>query len=719
MLRRPRPATVVLAARRTRQGARRTGLGLQTVGDLLRHYPRRYAERGELTDLASLRGRRARHRSWPRSRTVQHQRRCSNRRGLPSSRWRRHRRPRPADADLLRTRRWRRARASRVGRRGLFAGQGRRRSGATGSSPTPTTCCSATRRRRGEDDRAADALAVARRALIPVYPADQEPADLEDRQGASGWCSTRSASVPDPLPDGAARAARPRRRWPRRSRWIHRPDVRADDVRAARRPARASTRRSSCRSCWPSAGRAAAALPAGAARRRAPAALLDAFDAAAAVRADRRPARGRRARSPHDLARAHPMHRLLQGEVGSRQDRRRAAGDARAWSTPAARPRCSRPTEVLAQQHHRSITALLGPLAERGMLGGADRRHPGRAAHRLAAARPRRRRRCSTSPAARPASSIGTHALLEEQRRTSPTSAWSSSTSSTASASSSATRCAAKARRRPPHVLVMTATPIPRTVAMTVFGDLEISTLDRAARPAGRRSPRTWCRRRRSRTSWTGPGSGSARRSPRATRRTSCARGSAATTPSEAEDDRRRATTADEADDVEPAHRGGRRWRSLDVAPELAEGPLAGLRVGVLHGRLPADEKDDVMRRFAGRATVDVLVATTVIEVGVDVAERHRDGRHGRRPVRRLPAAPAARPGRPRRAARAVPAGHRAPSRDARRGSGSTRSPRPPTGSSCPGSTSSSAARATCSARRQSGRRSSRCGCSRCCATRT
>jgi ATP-dependent DNA helicase RecG len=57
----------------------------------------------------------------------------------------------------------------------------------------------------------------------------------------------------------------------------------------------------------------------------------------------------------------------------------------------------------------------------------------------------------------------------------------------------------------------------------------------------------------------------------------------------------------------------------LDVAPMLAEGPLAGLRTEVLHGRLPADTKDDVMRRF-GAGEVDVLVATTVVEVGVDVA---------------------------------------------------------------------------------------------------
>jgi len=79
-------------------------------------------------------------------------------------------------------------------------------------------------------------------------------------------------------------------------------------------------------------------------------------------------------------------------------------------------------------------------------------------------------------------------------------------------------------------------------------------------------------------------------------------------------------------------------------------------------------------------------------------AERHRDGDHGRRPVRRLPAAPAARPGRPGPARGPVPAWSPRPRRAASRGSASTRSQPPWTGSSCPGSTSSSAARATCSA---------------------
>ena len=187
------------------------------------------------------------------------------------------------------------------------------------------------------------------------------------------------------------------------------------------------------------------------------------------------------------------MHRLLQGEVGSGKTvvALRAmlpVVDAGGQAALLA------PTEVLAQQHHRSLTAMLGPLAERGLpraarddatrvalltgsqgSGGADAR------------------RCSTLRPARPASSSEPMRCYRI-RSSSPTSASSSSTSSTASVSSSATRCAPR-HDQPPHLLVMTATPIPRTVAMTVFGDLEVSTLselphgraaDRHPRGAGR-----------------------------------------------------------------------------------------------------------------------------------------------------------------------------------------------------------------------------------------
>jgi len=158
-----------------------------------------------------------------------------------------------------------------------------------------------------------------------------------------------------------------------------------------------------------------------------------------------------------------------------------------------------------------------------------------------------------------------------------------------------------------PHVLVMTATPIPRTVAMTVYGDLDTSTLTEL--PAGR-SPiathvvpaaskphyleRAWDRIReeasRGRQAYVvcprigGPGS--------------------------VEDDG--AGAGDEEQQRRPP------LAVTELAAELAEGPLAALRLGVLHGRLPPDEKDAVMRAFA-EGSIDVLVTTTVVEVGVDV----------------------------------------------------------------------------------------------------
>jgi ATP-dependent DNA helicase RecG len=164
----------------------------------------------------------------------------------------------------------------------------------------------------------------------------------------------------------------------------------------------------------------------------------------------------------------------------------------------------------------------------------------------------------------------------------------------------------------PPHVLVMTATPIPRTVAMTVFGDLDVSTLTEL--PAGR-SPIT---------SHVVPTSEKPHFLERAWQRVReevagghqvyvvCPRiGGDDTT---ADTDEAEAPASDEpTTSLRPA------VAVLDVAPMLIDGPLAGLRVDVLHGRLPSDVKDDVMRRFAA-GELDVLVATTVVEVGVDVA---------------------------------------------------------------------------------------------------
>ncbi|HTF10378.1 MAG TPA: ATP-dependent DNA helicase RecG, partial [Asanoa sp.] len=304
-----------------------------------------------------------------------------------------------------------------------------------------------------------------------------------------------------------------------------------------------------------------------------------------------------------ELATPHPMHRLLQGEVGSGKTvcALRAmlqVVDAGGQAALLA------PTEVLAAQHFRGISALLGPLGRAGELDGdpAGTRvtlvtgSQGAAARRAAAAE------VSTGSAGLV---IGTHALLyegvefndlglvvvDEQHRFGVEQ-----------------RDALRAKAdQPPHTLVMTATPIPRTVAMTVYGDLEVSTLSQL--PDGR-SPIA---------SHVVPAADKPAFLDRAWRRLReeveaghqayvvCPRigdGSAA-----------------DAEEPPPDDDGSARRPPLavtEVAPLLAEGPLHGLRIGVLHGRLPADEKDGVMRAFAA-GDLDVLVATTVVEVGVDV----------------------------------------------------------------------------------------------------
>ncbi|MCF1646967.1 helicase-related protein, partial [Streptomyces indiaensis] len=264
------------------------------------------------------------------------------------------------------------------------------------------------------------------------------------------------------------------------------------------------------------------------------------------------------------------------------------------------------PTEVLAQQHHRSIVEMMGELAEGGMLGGAEQATKvvlltgsmGAAARRHALLD------LTTGEAG---IVIGTHALIEdkvqfhdlglvvvdEQHRFGVEQ-----------------RDALRGKgKQPPHLLVMTATPIPRTVAMTVFGDLETSVLDQL--PAGR-SPIA---------SHVVPAADKPHFLSRAWERVReevenghqayvvCPR------IGDEEDDpkksARKKSPEDEAEKRPPL-------AVLDVADQLVKGPLQGLRVEVLHGRMHPDDKDAVMRRFAAGDT-DVLVATTVIEVGVNV----------------------------------------------------------------------------------------------------
>jgi ATP-dependent DNA helicase RecG len=356
--------------------------------------------------------------------------------------------------------------------------------------------------------------------------------------------------------------------------------------------------------------RARAAAAPGRARPRAESGILAKFDASLPYELTE----GQRAVGEEiaaDLAKPHPMHRLLQGEVGSGKTLVSVRAmlqvvDAGGQAALLA------PTEVLATQHFRGIGAQLGALGRAGEIDGDP---AGTQLTLVTGSLGAAARRAALAKVADGTAGIvvGTHALLyegvdfkdlglvvvDEQHRFGVEQ-----------------RDALRAKAaRPPHVLVMTATPIPRTVAMTVYGDLETSTLSQL--PRGR-SPiashvvppekpafldRAWRRLREE----VQAGHQAYVVCPR------IGTGTADEDEEPGDDD---PTAVLDRADGESTRRPP--LAVTDVAPLLAEGPLHGLRIGVLHGRLPTDEKDAVMRSFA-TGDLDVLVATTVIEVGVDV----------------------------------------------------------------------------------------------------
>lgn len=290
-----------------------------------------------------------------------------------------------------------------------------------------------------------------------------------------------------------------------------------------------------------------------------------------------------------DLAHPQPMQRLLQGEVGSGKTvvalrAMLAVVDAGGQAALLA------PTEVLAAQHHQTIRALLGDLGQGRMLGAPE---VATDVVLLTGSMPAQAKREALLRAASGEAGIviGTHALLaervqfadlglvviDEQHRFGVE-------QRAALADKAATR---------PHVLVLTATPIPRSVAMTIFGDLDVSTL--AELPAGRAEIGTVVVDAANRPQWV----------ERAWERV-----------------REEVASGRQVFIVCPRIGGGSSTAQgkgvVELAAELADGPLSAFRVGMLHGQLPTDTKDQVMADFASGG-LDVLVATTVIEVGVDV----------------------------------------------------------------------------------------------------
>ncbi|WP_277211711.1 ATP-dependent DNA helicase RecG [Isoptericola croceus] len=320
-----------------------------------------------------------------------------------------------------------------------------------------------------------------------------------------------------------------------------------------------------------------------------------------------------------ELSRSRPMQRLLQGEVGSGKTvvALRAmlqVVDAGGQAALLA------PTEVLAAQHARTLRGMLGPLAEGGLLGGAA--HGTRVALLTGSLGAAARKEALLQAASGEAGIVvGTHALLGDQVQFADLGLVVVDEQHRFGVEQ---RDALRAKGRvAPHLLVMTATPIPRTVAMTVFGDLETSTLTEL--PAGRAGI----------TSHVVPAA-----NPRWNERVW-------EKVREEVDAGRRAYVVCpriHPDDDVP---GGKQPSSaeFDVVPEFLVPPdgedpdraplravlevaemlrsmprLDGVEIGVLHGQLPPAEKDAAMARFAS-GEAPVLVSTTVVEVGVDVPE--------------------------------------------------------------------------------------------------
>jgi ATP-dependent DNA helicase RecG len=299
-----------------------------------------------------------------------------------------------------------------------------------------------------------------------------------------------------------------------------------------------------------------------------------------------------------ELAAARPMNRLLQGEVGSGKT---IVSVLAMLQMVDAGYQCAllAPTEVLAAQHFRSISDVLGPLATGGQLGGQD--NATRLALLTGSMSPAQKKQVRAEVAGGEAGIvIGTHALLQdavefhnlgmvvvdEQHRFGVE----QRDQLRAKAPSGIT----------PHLLVMTATPIPRTVALTVYGDLETSTLREL--PRGRQPITTTAIFVNDKPAWLD----------RAWRRII----------EEVSQGRQAYVVAPRIDDSDSGGQSETDQRPSATVEELytrlSSDQLAGLRLGLMHGRLSSDEKDAVMAAFRARE-IDVLVCTTVIEVGVDV----------------------------------------------------------------------------------------------------
>jgi ATP-dependent DNA helicase RecG len=280
-----------------------------------------------------------------------------------------------------------------------------------------------------------------------------------------------------------------------------------------------------------------------------------------------------------DMCSDRRMHRLLQGDVGSGKTIVALFAALLALEN-GFQAALMAPTELLAEQHHQTIAALLAPLGVTPVLltGRLSARERRAVAGRLTHAEP-------SLTTEWPELVIGTHALVQEATAFARLGFVAIDEQHRFGVEQ---RQALTAKGEMPDVLLMSATPIPRSLALTIYGDLDVSFLDE--RPPGRRPVTTTLRANGSR----------ARVLAFVDRELEKGRQAYIVYPVIEESEKldlKAATTAFE---------------------ELRTGPFTHRRVALLHGRIPAEERDEIMRGFRDGA-VDVLVATTVIEVGIDV----------------------------------------------------------------------------------------------------
>jgi ATP-dependent DNA helicase RecG len=613
-------------------------LGLRTTGDLLRHYPRRYTEPGTFTNLTDLAvGEHVTVQAEVRQVTVREMR---SRGGAMLQ---------AVVTDGVRTlqltffakrRGVLRVHEQRLvpGRTGLFTGVVSDYRGQRQLTHPDYQLIGV-----DADDEAA-ALVEASRP-IPLYPASAAvPTWRIQRCVRTVLDPLTDVDLPDPIP-AEVRSARGLVGLRQALTDVHEPFT-DDEWRRGRDRLRYEEafvlQAELARRRQLAAGSPAVARP------RVVGGLLDAFDARLPFTlTDGQRAVG--AELEVELAAAHPMQRLLQGEVGSGKTvvALRAmlqVVDARGQAALLA------PTEVLAAQHVRTLRALLGDLAEGGFLGGDDlsTRVALLTGSQGASAR---RENLLDAASGRAGIVVGTHALLSETVQFADLGLVVVDEQHRFGVEQRDT-LRAKATQTP-HLLVMTATPIPRTVAMTVFGDLETSTLSEI--PAGRSGvttvvvpadnatwvARTWERVREEvekggRAYVVCPRIDPDDEQPGSRRRSASSRGAVDDdgadllswddTTTSADEPNADEPSIDEPSIDEPIIDAGAPPRRplravLEVADELRALPvLAGIEIGTLHGRMAADEKDRVLADFtSGR--VPVLVSTTVIEVGVDVTD--------------------------------------------------------------------------------------------------